>query len=58
MLNDGIEIDLVIPKQLTTPGIFEATEDPLAPARGIIFGVAVGLPLWLFMGLSAYVVLH
>lgn len=32
----------------------EENEDPLAPARGFLFALALSIPLWIILGLMAY----
>jgi hypothetical protein len=43
---------------LTMPGDSEITEDSLAPARSIIFGAALSVPLWAIVSLGAYAMFH
>jgi hypothetical protein len=50
--------DLCIHERVMMPGAFEATEDNLAPARGIILAAALSAPFWAIVSLGAYALFH
>jgi hypothetical protein len=58
MMDGSLEVDRVIPDPLIVPDRFETSEDCLAPARGIMVGLALSLPIWLMLSCGAYFLLH
>lgn len=58
MIDDSLEIDRVIVDPLPVLDRMETTSDCLAPARGIMFGLAFSVPIWLVLSFGAYCLLH
>jgi hypothetical protein len=47
-----------LPEALIPPPRMDVTEDDLSPARGIIFGIVLSVPIWTIFGLGVYRLLN